>query len=129
MSRSGRLYFDDVPDEYVAHVRAAAMALPDAIEEKAATGIRWRIRNNTFAQVLGVEGDEPVVALVFRSEGEDLDVLREVGHPFFSLPWGRGAVGMVLDNDTDWDDVGELVTDSYCVQAPKKLVALVERPS
>lgn len=129
MSRSGRLYFDDVPDEYVAHVRAAAMTLPDAIEEKAATGIRWRIRSNTFAQVLGVEGDEPVVALVFRAEGEDLDVLREVGHPFFSLPWGQGAVGMVLDDDTDWDDVGELVIDSFCIQAPKKLVALVERPS
>jgi hypothetical protein len=44
------------------------------------------------------------------------------------LGWGRDAVGMVLDDDTDWDEVGELVTDSFCVMAPKKLVALVDRP-
>jgi hypothetical protein len=30
---------------------------------------------------------------------------------------------MVLDDDTDWEEVRELVTESYCVLAPKKLVA------
>lgn len=35
---------------------------------------------------------------------------------------------MVLTDDVDWDEVGELLTDSYCVPAPKKLVALVDRP-
>lgn len=35
----------------------------------------------------------------------------------------------MLDGDTDWDEVGELVTESYCVLAPKKLVALVDRPA
>ena len=35
---------------------------------------------------------------------------------------------MVLDADqTDWDEVTELLTDSYCVLAPKKLVGLVHR--
>jgi len=29
----------------------------------------------------------------------------------------------------DWGEVAELVTESYCVLAPKKLVALVERPT
>lgn len=37
-------------------------------------------------------------------------------------------LGMVLDADTDWDEVGELLTESYCVQAPKRLAALVDRP-
>jgi hypothetical protein len=36
---------------------------------------------------------------------------------------------MVLDDATDWDEVAELVTESYCIMAPKKLVALVDRPS
>lgn len=35
---------------------------------------------------------------------------------------------MVLDGQTDWDVVAELMTESYCVLAPKKLVALVDRP-
>ncbi len=37
-------------------------------------------------------------------------------------------MGMVLDADTDWDEVRGLVTESYCVLAPKKLIALIERP-
>lgn len=49
-------------------------------------------------------------------------------HPSFLLGWGRNAVGMVLDDDTDWDEVTEIVTESYCVLAPEKLVALVDRP-
>jgi hypothetical protein len=55
-------------------------------------------------------------------------VLVASGHPFFSLGWGRGVVGMVLDDDSDWQEVRELVTESYCMFAPKKLVALVDRP-
>lgn len=37
-------------------------------------------------------------------------------------------VGLRLDADTDWTEVAELLTESYCVLAPKKLVALVDRP-
>ena len=36
---------------------------------------------------------------------------------------------MILDDGTDWDEVAELLTDSYCIQAPAKLAGLVERPS
>ena len=35
---------------------------------------------------------------------------------------------MQLDDDTGWDEVAELITESYCVQAPRALRALVERP-
>jgi hypothetical protein len=36
----------------VARVAATALALPDAYEEDAWTGVRWRVRNKTFAHVL-----------------------------------------------------------------------------
>lgn len=36
---------------------------------------------------------------------------------------------MVLDADVDWDEVAELLTESYCVMAPKKLVQMVNRPT
>jgi hypothetical protein len=35
---------------------------------------------------------------------------------------------MVLTDDTDWEEIRELVTESYCVMAPKKLAAQVDRP-
>jgi hypothetical protein len=35
---------------------------------------------------------------------------------------------MILDAGVDWDEVAELVTDSYCLLAPVKLAARVDRP-
>ena len=32
-------------------------------------------------------------------------------------------------DDTDWTELAELLTDSYCLQAPAKLAARVERPA
>lgn len=69
-----------------------------------------------------------MVVLSFRSAGEELETLRNAGHPFFVLGSGRDALGMLLGADTDWDEVRELVTESFCVLAPKKLMALVDRP-
>jgi hypothetical protein len=88
------------------------------------------VRKKTFAHVLGVarSGGPAQVVVSFRSAGEELEMLRLAEHPFFFLGWGRDAIGMVLDDDTDWDEVRELMTESFCVMAPKKLVALVDRP-
>jgi hypothetical protein len=79
-----------------------------------------------FARAAGVA--TPAIVLTFRSSGDELDVLRHAGHPYFYAGWGRDAVGIVLEDDTDWTEVAELLTESYCVLAPKKLVALVARP-
>ena len=51
-----------------------------------------------------------------------------MGHPFFRAGWGTNVMGLVLDDATDWDDVAELLTESYCIMAPKKLAARVVRP-
>ena len=63
-----------------------------------------------------------------QSSGEELEVFSRIGHPYFRPVWRPGIVGMVLDGDTDWTEVAELVTESYCLLAPDKLVALVNRP-
>ena len=42
---------------------------------------------------------------------------------------GRGWLGVRLDGDeVDWDEIAEIVTDAYREIAPKKLVALLDRP-
>ena len=130
MTDSRRRYTDDVPDDIEVRLREHCLALPDAYEEQAWVGTRWMVRQRTFAHVLGVEIDAcRLVVLSFRSAGEEIEALRHAGHPFFVLGWGRDAIGMVLDADTDWDEVRELVTESFCVLAPKKLIALIDRPN
>lgn len=128
VAEAKRRYTDGVPEDVEIRLRELCLELPDVYEERAWVGTRWMVRKRTFAHVLGVEvGDAaPLVVLSFRSAGEELEVLRCAGHPFFSLGWGRDAMGMVIDDRTDWDEVRELLTDSFCVLAPKKLIALVE---
>ena len=131
MAEGKRRYTDGVPDDVEFRLRRLCLELPDAYEEQAWVGTRWMVRKRTFAHVLGVEVDDaaPMVVLSFRSTGQELEVLRHADHPFFFLGWGRDAIGMVLDDETDWDEVRELVTESFCVLAPKKLIALVDRPT
>jgi YjbR len=130
MAGAQRRYTDDVPHDVESRLGQMCLALPDAYGERAWVGTRWMVRKRTFAHVLGVQFDDadPMVVLSFRATGEELEVLRHVGHPFVVLGWGRDAMGMVLD-DPDWDEVRELVTESFCVLAPKKLRALVDRPT
>lgn len=130
MTTDGRTYVDDVPPETVQRLRTICGALPDAYEEQAWVGVRWRVRKRTFAHVLGIDRDGlgAETVLVFRSEGEELEVLRHAGPPFRVLGWGRDALGLTIDERTDWDEVAELVTDSFCVMAPKRLAARVDRP-
>ena len=130
MTVSGLTYVDDVPAAVEQRLRGICLGLPDAYERQAWKGTRWMVRRRTFASVLGVEGDDGGrrVLLAFRSAGDELEVLRRAGPPFLMLGWGRDAVGLVLDDATDWTEVGELITESYCAMAPRKLAALVDRP-
>jgi hypothetical protein len=120
--------------DVVARLAATALALPDAHEEDAWTGVRWRIRTKTFAHVMvaqeGYESSyrdftditEPTTVLTFRSSGDELLALVHAGLPFYKPPWSPTVIGMVIDEATDWDEVAELVTESYRFCAPQKLV-------
>ena len=129
-----------VPEAIVEHLRAVCRDLPETQEQPAWIGTRWRIRDRTFAHVLVIDAerpaayaraaavDQPTVVLTFESSGPELTVLAAAGRPFFKPQWRRGVVGMLVDDATDWEEVRELVTESYCLLAPKKLAALVDRP-
>lgn len=121
---------DEVPSATVRRLGRLCLRLPDAYEEPAWVGTRWRVRTRTFVHVLGIEDpvDGASVVMTFRASGAELEALRHAGPPFYVLGWGRDAMGLTLGEHTDWEEVAELVVESYCVMAPKKLVALVDRP-
>ena len=121
--------YADVPAAVLRQLRTVCLGLPDAYEEQAWAGSRWCVRRRTFAHVLTPDGPTGArTVMTFRAADDELDVLSAIGHPFFRAGWGSNVLGMVLDGDTDWAEVAELVTESYCILAPRKLVALVDRP-
>jgi len=124
--------------DVVRRIGAIAAPLPEIVEEDAWTGVRWRIRQKTVAHVMvaqpgyessyrEITGDPSVrTVLTFRAAGDELLALTHAGPPFYKPPWSPTIVGMVLDADTDWTEVAELVTDSYRCCAPQKLVRLLD---
>jgi hypothetical protein len=135
MARADRIEPDP---EVVARLGRTALALPEAYEEDAWTGIRWRIRARTFAHVLvaqaGFESSfrdltgvaDPTTVLTFHATGDELLALAHAGLPFYKPPWSPTIVGMVIDDDTDWAEVADLVTESYRLRAPQKLVSRLD---
>ena len=71
----------------------------------------------------------PLCVLTFQLSGPELERLRAAAHPYFAPVWRPGIIGMAIEGVTGWDEVGELLTESYCTLAPKALVKLVVRPT
>jgi hypothetical protein len=130
-----------VPNAVLARLRKACLALPEAHEEQAWVGTRWRIRKETFAHVLMIADgwppvyaraagtDGPVCVLTFQSLGPRVDPETFSRAPYFRPLWRPDIVGRILDARADWADIAKLVTASYCLLAPKKLAASVRSPA
>lgn len=107
-------------------IDAVLSALPECVQQDAWVGVRWRVGSATVAHVFG--GEDQLFRIVFRAEPDEVLAFEHLGPPYFRGSWGANMVGLLLDDDTDHDELAELLTDSYCLQAPQRLVALVDRP-
>ncbi|MFI1993041.1 MmcQ/YjbR family DNA-binding protein [Actinoplanes sp. NPDC020271] len=124
----------DVPPEILDRLRPIMAELPEAYEEPAWIGVRWRIRSRTVAHVYlpgperypMIDVPEPVV-MTFRVPIEDLLGLTAAGFPYFRALWGDNVAAAVLGAHTDWTEITELVTDSYREMAPKFLASKIGR--
>ncbi|HZN15542.1 MAG TPA: MmcQ/YjbR family DNA-binding protein [Acidimicrobiales bacterium] len=121
--------YADVPPTIEAAVRAICMGLPEVHEQQAWVGRRWMIRKRTFAHVFAVDADGGIrTGIQFRLPEPEFGILVQSGHPFFRAGWGSNVMQMVLSEATDFAELEELLTESYCVMAPKKLAAQVGPP-
>lgn len=127
----------DVDAATVTRLGEICTAFPGVVEEEAWRGTRWRIRGRTFAHVLplthgsppsyaaaaGIDGS--AIILTFQITAVERDLFTQLGLPYWAVRWGRDVGGIVLGDDTDWGEIAELLTDSYCLLAPRKLADLV----
>jgi hypothetical protein len=115
-----------VPEDWVRRIGAVLTSLPECVEHEAWTGVAWKVGQATVAHLFG--GEDQLFRITFRAEPEEVMAFEHLGPPYFRASWGRNVVGLLLDDDTDWDEVAELLTDSYCLQAPHRLASRVTRP-
>ena len=125
----------EVPEDIVQRVRALCLALPevtvrvdDSLTRTRSTAYSFDIRRRSFCLLVAREGRSgaSVPLLVLRADSDERNALLATGHPFFAARAGRDRIGVLLTDATDWDEIRELVTDSYRRLAPKKLRALLD---
>ncbi|MQA02342.1 MAG: MmcQ/YjbR family DNA-binding protein [Streptosporangiales bacterium] len=116
----------EVPEEWVRRLGAVLEAFPECVFEDAWVGVRWRVGQATVAHVFG--GEDQLYRITFRAASDEVMAFQQLGPPYFKTEWGHNVVGLLLDDATDWDELAELLTDSYCIQAPARLAEQVARP-
>jgi hypothetical protein len=125
----------EVPEDILERVRALCLALPEvtvrvdySLTRARSTAHSFDIRRRSFCLLVAVKDrcGKPVPMLVLRADPNEREVLLSIGHPFFAPRAGRDRLGVRLTGGTDWEEIRELVIESYRVLAPKKLTARLD---
>jgi predicted DNA-binding protein (MmcQ/YjbR family) len=104
-------------------------ALPETTRDVHGEHAGFLVRKKTFAYFLNNHHGDGIVAVTCKVLPGDNVALAKANPSRFYLPayvGPRGWVGLRLDQgEIDWEEVAELVVDSYRRIAPKRLAALV----
>ena len=120
-----------MPTNPLARVRKLCLALPEAHEVEAWGEPTFRIRNKLFAMYAHGEnhhgGGRPAVWCK-AGPGNQQAMVKANPDRFFVPPYvgPSGWIGIRLDGDPDWREVGELMRDAYRLIAPKRLLATLD---
>ena len=114
----------------VDRLRKIDARLPETTLKVDPWGYNFQIRRRTYAFLIAPAAPDGVARplLIVRAEEFERHALLSGGHPYFPVRAGHDRLGIVLTDETDWEEIGELVTESYRRLAPKKLVALLDEP-
>ncbi len=109
------------------HLRGICLALPEATEGAGVGNPSFRIRDKIFAMKHGLEGRPTMWCKAPRGAQEVL--VQAAPDRFFVPPYvgHHGWIGVRLDVELDWDEIADLVEDSYRMTAPKRLGKLLDR--
>lgn len=107
----------------VAKLRSICLAFPEATERETWAQPTFRIREKIFAMPRRNDG-RPSVWCKARPGAQDVLVGADPVR-FFVPPYvgHHGWIGVHLDDGVDWDEVADLIADSFRLTAPKRLAA------
>ena len=117
-------------DPRLTRLTTICLALPETVRQAMGDHAGFLVRKKTFAYFLNNHHGDGIVAVTCKVGPGDNSALANAQPDRFYLPADigpRGWVALRLDRgEVDWDEVTELVTDSYRRVAPKRLAALVK---
>ncbi|MDP9116024.1 MAG: MmcQ/YjbR family DNA-binding protein [Actinomycetota bacterium] len=114
----------------VASLRRVCLALPETSERASHGEPGFFIRDKK--QFVAVDnhhhGADHLAFWCAAPPGTQEQLIAENPDQFFRPPYvgHRGWLGVRIDNDPDWVEIAEIVTDAYRQVAPKQLLALLD---
>jgi predicted DNA-binding protein (MmcQ/YjbR family) len=110
-------------------VQELCLALPEAEEKPFGghTAPSFRVRDRMFVMTsedgtyMTMKARPGVQPALVRDDPSRFFIPRYVG--------GKGWIGIRLDVDQDWDEIGELIEESYRMTAPKRLATQIRPPA
>src|SRR5919201_5978901 len=115
-----------MPATPLERLRKICLALPEAHEVEAWGMPTFRVRNKLFAMYAHNHHGDGRIALWCKAAPVNQELLvRARPDRYFVPPYvgPSGWVGVLLDGDADWREIGELLTDGYRMTAPKRLLS------
>ena len=111
-------------------VRALCLALPEVTEKVSHGEPTWFVRR-VFVTFADHHHDDRVAFWCAAPPGAQEALVAARPDRYFRPPYvgGRGWLGVWLDADPDWEEIGEIVVDAYRVIAPSKLAAQLDSMS
>ncbi len=118
---------NDLPAEVLAAAPAVCLGFPQAEERETWGHPTFRVRDKIFA-AFGIDEQSERATMAMKAPPGEQELLLATGEPFFSPKYvGANAwIGLWVGPDTDWEEVAELVEDSYRMIAPKRLSAQLD---
>ena len=117
-------------DQRLARLTKISLALPEATRQIMSRHAGFRVRDKIFAYFLDDHHGDGIVGINCKIlPGDNTALIRSHPSKFYMPAYigPRGWVGLRLDvGVVDWDEVEELVKDSYRLIAPKRLAAAVK---
>ena len=111
--------------EALERLREICLAFPDAYEDGGVGTPTWKVRGKLFAMRHSLHEIRRWSAWFKAPKGAQEVLVGSDPVRFFVPPYvgHHGWVGAYLDVEQDWDELAELIEESYRMTAPKRLVA------
>lgn len=110
-------------------LRDICLELPEAVESEAFGAPTFQIRTKNFAMTHRDRGDRPSV-WVKGAPGHQEMLVAALPDRYFRPPYmgKNGWIGCWLDDTAmpDWDEIEDLVIESYQLIAPKRLAGQID---